>query len=189
MSSRARHQADSVVDHVPVDDVGQPALEAAHRLHRGLAGGLLAVVVGPTLGRVAQLDGRHDVQRPVDLAVTRPREPVANLVTGGRVERGEAVPRREVSFGGEPGDVTDVDQQPGRAGRADAVQRQQRRDVEERPYVVWNQSRRTLHQPADQLAGGEDDDLLGSLSDGQAHGIHHGDHGGRVDAEAARSAE
>ena len=129
------------------------------------------------------------MQGPVDLAFAGAGEPVADVVAGGRVERRGAVPRGEVGLAGEPGDVADVDQQPGCAGRADAVQRQQRRDVEERPYVVWNQSRRTLHQPADQLAGGEDDDLLGSLSDGQAHGIHHGDHGGRVDAEAARSAE
>jgi hypothetical protein len=81
---------------------------------------------GLALGRVAQLDGRHDVQRPVDLPVAGAGEPMADLVAGGGVERRRAVPGCEVALGREAGDVTDVDEQPGRAGRADAVERQQR---------------------------------------------------------------
>jgi hypothetical protein len=42
------------------------------------------------------------VQRAVDLPVPGARQPVADLVAGGGVERGGAVPRREVALGGEP---------------------------------------------------------------------------------------
>jgi hypothetical protein len=87
---------DRVVDHLPVDDVGQPAFQAAHGLHRGFAGGLLPVEVGTPLGGVAQLDGGDDVQDPVDLAAPGPREPVADLVAGGGVDGCGAVPGREV---------------------------------------------------------------------------------------------
>jgi len=48
---------------------------------------------------------------------------MANLVAGGRVQGRGAVPRRKVALAGEAGDITDVDQQPGCAGRADTVQR------------------------------------------------------------------
>lgn len=51
---------------------------------------------------------------------------MAALVAGGGVERGGAVPGREVGAGWEAGDVADVDEQSRGAGRADAVQRQQR---------------------------------------------------------------
>lgn len=47
---------------------------------------------------------------------------MADLVAGGGVDGRGAVPGREVRLGGEPGDVCDLDQQPGRAGGADAVQ-------------------------------------------------------------------
>ena len=71
MSSRARHRVrERIVDHVPVDDVREPALEAAHRFHRGLAGGFLSVEVGASLGGVAQLDGGHHVQDAVALSAT-----------------------------------------------------------------------------------------------------------------------
>jgi hypothetical protein len=63
------------------------------------------------------------------------------------------------------------------------------RDVKQRPYLLWGQGRRTLLQPADQLAGREDDDLVRSLSHGEARGIDHGDYGDHVDAEAGCSAE
>jgi hypothetical protein len=70
---------------------------------------------------VAELDDRHDVQGVVDLPVARPGQPVADLIAGACVDRGGAVPGREVGFGGEPGDVTGLDQQPGRARGADPV--------------------------------------------------------------------
>ena len=47
------------------------------------------------------------------------------LVAGGHVDGGGAGPGREVATVGEPGDVTDLDQEPGRSGGADAVQVQQ----------------------------------------------------------------
>ena len=101
------------------------SFEAAHGLLRGLPGRRLPVVVGASFGRVAQLDGGHDVQDAVDLPVAGPGQPVADVVAGGRVDRGGSVPGREVGAVGEPGDVADLDQQPGRTGRSDAVQVQQ----------------------------------------------------------------
>jgi hypothetical protein len=89
-SSWARHRADGVFEHVPVVDVGQTPLEAAHRRHRRLAGGLLAVVVGASFGRIAQLDGGRDVQRPVDVPVPCSGQLVLDPVAGGRVERAVA---------------------------------------------------------------------------------------------------
>jgi hypothetical protein len=74
---------------------------------------------------VPQLDDSHDVQDAVDLPVPCAGEAVADLIAGGRVDRRGAVPRREVCFGGEPGDVTRFDQQPRGAGRADPVQAHQ----------------------------------------------------------------
>ena len=55
-----------------------------------------------------------------------PGQPVADLVAGGGVDRRGAVPRGEVRFGGEPGHVGDLHQQPGGAGGADPVQGGQR---------------------------------------------------------------
>ena len=51
---------------------------------------------------------------------------MALLLAGGGVQRCGAVPGREVVPAGEPVDVADVGQQPGRAGGADAVQFEQR---------------------------------------------------------------
>ena len=86
---------------------------------------LRAVEVGAALGGVAQLDGGHDVQHPVDLSVPAAREPVAHVVAGGGVDGCGAGPGREVVAVREPGDVADLDQQPRGAGGADAVQVQQ----------------------------------------------------------------
>jgi hypothetical protein len=72
---------DGVVEHLPVDDVGQPAFQTPHCFHIGFAAGHLAVEVGASLGGVAQLHGRHDVQHLVDLAVTGSRQPMPDLVT------------------------------------------------------------------------------------------------------------
>jgi hypothetical protein len=41
-----------------------------------------AVEVGAALGRVAELDGGHDVQDPVDLPVACSGEPMADLIAG-----------------------------------------------------------------------------------------------------------
>ena len=60
---------DGVVEHGPEHDVGESSFQAAHGFHGGLAGGLLAVVVVAADPGVAQLDGGHDVQDPVDLPV------------------------------------------------------------------------------------------------------------------------
>jgi hypothetical protein len=78
------------------DDVGEASFERAHGLHRGLAGGLLGVEVGTSLGRVPQLDDGHDVQCPIDAPVPGPGEPVTFLVTGGGVQG--AVPFQEANL-------------------------------------------------------------------------------------------
>ena len=62
------------------------------------------------------------MQDPVDLTVPGPRQPVSDLVAGGRVDRCGAVPGREVVAVGEAGDVADLDEQPGRTGGSDAGQ-------------------------------------------------------------------
>ena len=54
-----------------------------------------------------------------------PREPMADVVAGEGVDGCGAVPESEVRLVREPGDVTDLDQQPGGAGRSDAEQVQQ----------------------------------------------------------------
>jgi len=97
VSSRARPQLlRRVLEHLLEDDVRKPAFDAAHRLHRGFAVGFLAVVVVATLAGVADLDAGHDVQHPVDLPVAAAGEAVPDLVTGGGVDGGGAVPGREV---------------------------------------------------------------------------------------------
>jgi hypothetical protein len=45
------------------------------------------------------LDGRHDVQAPVDLPIRGLGEPVADLVTGGGVDRGGAVHDAKCALG------------------------------------------------------------------------------------------
>lgn len=129
MSSRTRPHSDGVVDHLPVDHVGQAAFEAAHGFHRGLAGGEFAPVVAAAFGVMAELDDGHDVQHPVDAPVPGPGQAVTFLVAGGRLDRGGAVAGGEVRGGAEPGDVadvSDVSDQAGRAGRADPVELAQR---------------------------------------------------------------
>jgi hypothetical protein len=111
-----------VVLHPLVDDVGQVAFERAEGFHRGVAFGEAAPVVGAAGCVTAELDDGHDVQDAVDATVAGAGEPVAALVAGGRLEWGGAVPGGEVCWGAEPADVGDVADQPGGAGRADAVQ-------------------------------------------------------------------
>ena len=66
---------------------------------------------------------------PVDLTVPAAGQPVSDVVAGGGVDGCGAGPGREVVAVGEPGDVADLDEQPGSTGRADAVQVEQRRSV------------------------------------------------------------
>jgi len=82
------------------------SLHASHGFHRGLTVEFLAVVLGTSLGLVTPLNSGHHVQNPIDLPVTRPGQPVPDLVTGGRVDGGGATPRSEVRAVGELGDVT-----------------------------------------------------------------------------------
>jgi len=122
VSSRARFRGLGVFDHLAVDDVGQPPFDAAQRFHAGLAGGELAAVVGAAFGVVAELDDGHDVQHPLDAPVPGPREPVALLLAGGGAGGRGAVPPGEVAAVNETGNVTDVAEQPGSAGRSDAME-------------------------------------------------------------------
>lgn len=68
------------------------------------------------------MHGGHDVQCPVDLTVPAAGESVAGVIPGGRVDRGGPGPGREVVVVAEAGDVTDLDEEPGRAGGPDPVQ-------------------------------------------------------------------
>ena len=86
-----------------------------------LPGGELAPVVGPACGVVAELDDAGDVEDVVEAAVPGAREPVAEMLAAGGIDRGGAGPGREVVAVGEPGDVAGVGEDPGGAGRADAV--------------------------------------------------------------------
>jgi hypothetical protein len=126
VSSRARCPGSAgVVGHLAVDDVGQPPFEAPHRFHGGFAGGEPAPVVGAAFGAGAQRDDGHDVQDPVDPAVSCPGQAVPVLVTAGGIQGCGAVPGSEPALVSEPRDVTDVAEEPCRAGGADAVQCEQ----------------------------------------------------------------
>src|SRR6478735_4568855 len=59
-AARTRSRVARVVDQVPVDDVGQPSFQAAHRLRGSPARRLLPVEVLPCLGGLPELmyDGR-----------------------------------------------------------------------------------------------------------------------------------
>jgi hypothetical protein len=123
VSSRARFVwAVGVGGELSEDRIGQASFQAAQGFHRGLAGGEFPPVVGAAFGVVADLDDRHDVQDPVQAPVPGSGQVVPLLLTGGRVDRGGAGPRREVSLRAEPGDVADVAEDPGGADRADAVE-------------------------------------------------------------------
>jgi hypothetical protein len=99
-----------VGEHLCGHDVGQSSFEGADGLHGRLAGGLLGIEVGPPFGGVAQLDGRHDVQRWVDPSVTGAGEPGAFLLSRGGVHRCRAGSGGERVAVGESVDVADVDE-------------------------------------------------------------------------------
>jgi hypothetical protein len=71
---------------------------------------------------MSQLDDGHDVQGAVDTPVPGPRQAVPVLLTGRGIDRCSAVPGSEVTAAGEPADVTDIADEAGGAGRADAVE-------------------------------------------------------------------
>jgi hypothetical protein len=85
--SRARFFASMPVgEHARIDDVRQPPFECPQRFHRGLPASFSGVVIGAPGGAIAELDHGHDVQHPVDLAVAGAGEPMALLLTRGRVQ-------------------------------------------------------------------------------------------------------
>jgi hypothetical protein len=65
---------------------------------------------------------RHHVQRVVEPPIPGAGEPMPNLLTGGRVDGGGAVIRREVIFRWEPVDRVDLGQNPAGDDRSDAVE-------------------------------------------------------------------
>jgi hypothetical protein len=60
------------VDELAVDDVGQPAFQAAHGFFMAFTGAALAQVVVAASTVAADLTDRHDVQAIVQLAVSCP---------------------------------------------------------------------------------------------------------------------
>jgi hypothetical protein len=80
VSSRARLTC--VDDELPVDHIGQSAFERPQGFHLRFAGRDPAPEVCPAFGVVADLDDRHDVQRPVDATVASPGQPMAFLRAG-----------------------------------------------------------------------------------------------------------
>jgi hypothetical protein len=104
-------------------DIGQASFQAAQRFFRGLALETFAFVVAaagavglPDLG-----DGHH-VQRMVDTSVAGSGESVADLVAGGRVDRGGSVVGREVVLGRESVDGRDFGEDAAGDDGADAVE-------------------------------------------------------------------
>jgi hypothetical protein len=74
---------------------------------------------------VPDLDDGHHVQDMVDPPIPCAGQTVSQLLTGGGIQRSGAVPCREVGLRREPGDVTDIGQDPGSAGGADPEQAHQ----------------------------------------------------------------
>jgi hypothetical protein len=114
--SRARFFLDLGVGcELAVDGIRQAAPQAAHCFHGGFPGGELAPVVGAACSVVAELDDPGDVKDMVEAAVPGAGEPVADVLAAGSIDGGGAGPGREVVPVGEPGDVSDVSEDPGRA--------------------------------------------------------------------------
>ena len=80
-----------------------------------ISGGALAAVVGTAGGVVAQLDDPGDVEHVVEAAVAGAREPMAQMLAAGGIDRGSASPGREVVAVGKPGDVAHVGENAGGA--------------------------------------------------------------------------
>ena len=97
-----------VVGEVPVDGVGDPALQRPQRLFRSLALLEFAVVVATPDGVVAELVDRDDLDCPVQLSVAALVQPVPDLVARRRFDRGGRVVARVVMPGREAVDVAGV---------------------------------------------------------------------------------
>src|SRR5664279_5846319 len=97
-----------VGEELAVEGVGDPALETTQRFELGLAGGLLAPVVGPAVGVEADLADRGDVDHVVHPSVPGSGEPVAVLLAGGGVQGCGAGPGGEPVAVGASGAVADV---------------------------------------------------------------------------------
>ena len=82
---------------------------------------LFASVVLPAFGIDAELGDRGDVDHVVDPTVPGPRQPLAVLLTRGRVERCGPGPGCEAVAVGEPGDVADIGRDPRCDDGTDAV--------------------------------------------------------------------
>jgi hypothetical protein len=67
--ARPNQQAVRLFAEQPVVPAGKVSLEAAHRLHAGLAFGFLAREVGTRFGVQAAACDRYDVQRAVELTI------------------------------------------------------------------------------------------------------------------------
>jgi len=105
---------------LPVDDVGEPSLEAPERFSPGLAFGPFAGEVVGGAGLVAGLgDGDH-VEGPVQSAVAAAVEAMPVGSAGGRRDGGGAVACGERSGRSEPADVADFAQDAGGVQMADA---------------------------------------------------------------------
>jgi hypothetical protein len=92
----------------PVDGIRQPALQAPQRFLGGLALGQLAPVVDLAGAGPADLDHGHHVQGVIQLAVPGPRQPVADDLAAGGLQRGSAGMSGEMMLAREPADVTDL---------------------------------------------------------------------------------
>ncbi len=89
MSSRARPcLSQRVVEHLLVDDVGEPAFHAPHRPHRCLAVGLLPLVIVAAFAWVADLYSGHCCIRG------RPRRGAGDLPVDCRAKRSNGRPVR-----------------------------------------------------------------------------------------------
>jgi hypothetical protein len=85
----------SVAKELPIDHIGEPALEAAEGLLLGVAFGPLAEIVSATGGVAAGLARGHDVQGVVQLSIPRTGQSVSDdLPTGGFDGRHATVMKR-----------------------------------------------------------------------------------------------
>jgi hypothetical protein len=110
-------------DECAIDDVGEPAFEAAQGFFRCLALEAFAFVVGPAgRARVADLGHGHHVQRVVQTPVSGPGEPMPDLLAGGGIDGCGAVVGGEVILGREPVDRFDLGEDAAGDDRADAVE-------------------------------------------------------------------
>ena len=89
-------------------------------------GGELALVVRPSRGVVAELDDPRDIEHVVEAAVPRAREPVAQVLAAGGVDRGGGGSGWRSGCGlANRDDVTGVAEDTGGVGWSDAVQVEQ----------------------------------------------------------------